>query len=61
MAVSQVTNAELTGEVTYTYTAAPEPSAFAMLSLGAMGILFNRQYQRSRGRGKSAVRSRTDR
>jgi hypothetical protein len=35
---SQVTDASLTGTVTYTYTEIPEPSTFALLSLGLAAL-----------------------
>ena len=38
-AASQVTNASLTGSVTYYYAAVPEPSTFALLGAGAIGLL----------------------
>jgi hypothetical protein len=36
---SQVTNAALTGSVTYNYIAVPEPSTLALLGVGAIGLL----------------------
>jgi hypothetical protein len=35
---SQVTDAGLTGTVTYTYTAVPEPSTFGLLALGLSAL-----------------------
>lgn len=40
-AASQVTNAGLTGTITYHYVATPEPSTFALLGIGAFGLLAN--------------------
>ena len=36
---SQVTDASLTGSVTYTYNAVPEPSTLALLGVGAISLL----------------------
>ncbi|MCE5266888.1 MAG: choice-of-anchor E domain-containing protein [Planctomycetaceae bacterium] len=36
---TQVTQAQLTGTVTYHYAAVPEPSTFALLLVGAVGLL----------------------
>jgi hypothetical protein len=36
---TQVTNAQLTGSVTYTYAPVPEPSTFALFGIGAFGLL----------------------
>lgn len=36
---SQVTYAELTGSVTYTYTPVPEPSTIVLLGIGAFGLV----------------------
>ncbi|MEN6457773.1 MAG: choice-of-anchor E domain-containing protein [Thermoguttaceae bacterium] len=36
---SQVTQAELTGTVTYYYTATPEPASLTLLGVGALGLL----------------------
>jgi hypothetical protein len=40
---SQVTNASLTGTVTYTYTPVPEPSTLALGALGATAVLAARR------------------
>jgi hypothetical protein len=41
---SQSTSAGLTGSVTYTYTAFPEPSTVALLAIGALGLLARRRF-----------------
>ena len=38
-AASQVTNASLTGTVTYTYAPVPEPSTLVLLGVGVIGLL----------------------
>jgi hypothetical protein len=45
-AASQVTDANLTGNVIYTYTVVPEPSTFGLLALGLSALpLLRRQRQ----------------
>jgi hypothetical protein len=39
-AATQLTDAALTGSVTYNYTAVPEPSTFALLGAGIIGLIY---------------------